>query len=74
MKRENAWLGVLRGRLCGEILRKHDASRILFATDTPWSDPAAEIAFIRSLGLSREASENILYRNAESLLGISAGT
>ena len=62
------------GQLCGEILRKHDASRILFATDTPWSDPAAEIAFIRSLGLSREASENILYRNAESLLGISAGT
>ena len=62
------------GHLCGEILRKHDASRILFATDTPWSDPAAEIAFIRSLGLSEEVTEDILYRNAESLLGISAGT
>ena len=62
------------GQLCGEILRKHEASRILFATDTPWSDPAAEIAFVRSLRLSEEITEDILYRNAESLLGISAGT
>lgn len=62
------------GQLCGEILRKHEASRILFATDTPWSHPAAEIAFVRSLGLSVEATEGILYRNAEILLSSCAGT
>lgn len=61
------------GKLCGDILRKHDPNRILFATDTPWSDPAAEIAFVRSLGLSEEDTERILYMNAETLLESCAG-
>ncbi len=61
--RSAAW-----GALCGDILRKHDPSRILFATDTPWSDPAAEIAFVRSAGLSDEITENILHGNAELLI------
>lgn len=56
------------GSLCGDILRRHDPDRILFATDTPWSDPAAEIAFVRSLGLSDEITENILRGNAERLI------
>lgn len=56
------------GALCGEILRRHDPSRVLFATDTPWSDPAAEIAFVRSLALPEEQTDAILHGNAESLL------
>lgn len=56
------------GQLCGDILRAHNPERILFATDTPWSDPAAEIAFVRSAGLSEEITEDILHRNAERLL------
>lgn len=56
------------GALCAEILRKHDPARILFATDTPWSDPAAEIAFVRSLALPEEQTEGILHGNAERLL------
>lgn len=56
------------GQLCGDILRHHDPDRILFATDTPWSDPAAEIAFVLSAGLPEEETENILHRNAETLL------
>ena len=56
------------GAMCSEILRKHTPSRILFATDTPWSDPAAEIAFVRSLGLTQEETEQILHGNAEKLL------
>lgn len=57
------------GALCAEILRKHDRTRVLFATDTPWSDPAAEIAFVRSLALSEEETEGILHGNAERLIG-----
>ena len=56
------------GALCGEILRRHDPARILFATDTPWSDPAAEIAFVRSLGLSEEITDSILGGNAQRLV------
>lgn len=56
------------GALCADILRRHDPSRILFATDTPWSDPAAEIAFVRDVALSEEATEMILHENAERLI------
>lgn len=56
------------GELCADILRRHDPSRILFATDTPWSDPAAEIAFVRNVVLSEEATEMILHENAERLI------
>lgn len=61
------------GALCAEILRKHDHSRVLFATDTPWSEPAAEIAFVRSLALSEEETEGILHGNAERLIGSCLG-
>lgn len=57
-----------RGKLCADILRAHDPSRILFATDTPWSDPAAEIAFVLGAGLSEEDTQKILHGNAERLL------
>lgn len=56
------------GALCGEILHRHDPARVLFATDTPWSDPAAEIAFVRSLGLSEEITDGILGGNAQALV------
>ena len=56
------------GQACEDILRAHDPSRILFATDTPWSDPASEIAFVRGIGLSEENVEKILHVNAEILL------
>lgn len=50
------------------ILKNHDDTRILFGTDTPWSDPAREIAFVENAGLSPRAVENIFYRNAARLL------
>ena len=56
------------GALCADILRKHAPDRILFATDTPWSDPAAEISFAESLGISDEGIRKILSGNAEKLL------
>jgi predicted TIM-barrel fold metal-dependent hydrolase len=56
------------GELCAEILRAHDPKRILFATDTPWSDPAAELRFVKELCLSEEETVDVLWRNAERLL------
>ena len=57
-----------KGQLCADILRAHDPSRILFATDTPWSDPAEELDFVRNAGLSEEMVDRILHVNAENLL------
>ena len=52
------------------IYEKHDKSKILFATDSPWSDAKQGIAWIKSLGLSVEETEAILSGNARQLLGI----
>ena len=51
------------------ILKNHPADRLLFATDTPWSDPTEEIAFLESAGLERDRLEGIYYKNALQLLG-----
>ncbi len=61
--RSAAW-----GDACAEILRRHDPSRLLFATDTPWSHPAEELAFVRRVGLADDTVEAILHGNAERLL------
>ncbi|MBO4278043.1 MAG: amidohydrolase family protein [Clostridia bacterium] len=51
------------------ILRRHDPERLLFGTDTPWSDASAEVEFVESSGLTPDALEKIFYRNALALLG-----
>ena len=52
------------------ILHEHDEEKILFGTDTPWSDPAAEIAFLERAGLSDRALSRIFFENAANLLAI----
>lgn len=52
------------------ILREHSADRILFGTDTPWSVPSMEIAFLESSGLPPKALESIYEKNAKKLLQI----
>ena len=56
------------GALCADILRSHDPARILFATDTPWSDTVSEIRFVANLNVSHETQEGIFGANAETLL------
>lgn len=53
-----------------KILREHSDERILFGTDTPWSFPKQEVAFVENAGLSERARENIFHRNAKRLLAI----
>ena len=53
-----------------KILDKHDSDKILFATDSPWSDMAKGIDWIKKLSLPQSVEEDILSGNAKRLLGI----
>ena len=52
------------------IVKNHGSEKILFGTDSPWSDSGKEREFLTTLPLADEEKENILHRNAEKLLGI----
>ena len=52
-----------------KILETHDENRILFATDTPWTKPSEEIAFLENAPVSSEKKEKIFSKNALALLG-----
>ncbi len=45
----------------------YGADHVLFGTDYPMWNPAEEMQFLLSLGLSEEEYENILWKNAEKL-------
>lgn len=51
-----------------EIILKHGADKILFATDYPWSDGKEFIEIIKSYALSKEDTDKILFKNALALL------
>lgn len=50
------------------IILSHSPDRILFATDSPWSDQKEYIRLFRSLGFDEDTQEKILYKNALKLL------
>ena len=52
------------------IIRRHGAHKILFGTDCPWGNQKAYLEHIRSLPLTEEEKEQILWQNAADLLGI----
>lgn len=52
------------------IYQKHEKDKILFATDSPWSDMKKGIEWIKKLPITKEEKEAVFYRNAKSLLGI----
>lgn len=52
------------------IIRRHGADRVVFGSDWPLADPAAEIASIRSLGLEPAEERGILGGNLAQLLGL----
>ena len=55
-----------------KILEKHGSDKILFATDSPWSDMEKGIAWIRGLSLPQSVEEDIFSGNAKRLLGINS--
>ena len=58
----------INGRELGEAIRRHGADKVLFGTDSPWSDPVQQMEYIRSLELSEEDKRLVLGENARRLL------
>ena len=54
------------------LVRRHGADRVVYGSDWPMADPAAEIAAIRDLGLTDDEVDGILGGNAARLLGLAA--
>jgi len=52
-----------------KILKKHDHNKILFATDSPWSDAARDIRAVGTLPVELRTKEAIFSGNARKLLG-----
>ena len=55
---------------CREIILRHGADKILFASDSPWADQKDYVEIIKSLNLGKEAEEQIFHLNAEKILGL----
>ena len=53
-----------------KILKKHGAGKILFATDSPWSEAKIGIEYIKNLPINEEEKKQILSENAIKLLNI----
>ena len=53
-----------------EIVHAHGAGRVLFGSDGPWTDAAAEMAWLRRLPLAEGIAEAILGGSAERLLHV----
>jgi len=52
------------------MVRNHGVGKVLFGTDSPWRDQAAEIEKINSLGLTEQERNQIFFENAIRLLGL----
>ena len=50
------------------IVRAFGSSRVLFGTDSPWSDQEQSLRFIKKLPLSQQELDDILSANAERLI------
>ena len=52
------------------ILDRHGKDRMLFGSDSPWSDIKGDVEIIKSFSLKKDEEERIFSRNARELLGI----
>ena len=50
------------------MVRSHGVGRVMFGSDSPWADQAAELDRIRSLGWTKPELNKILFANAARLL------
>ena len=52
-----------------KFIDKHGDDKILFASDSPWSDIKADVQRLKSFNLGDKTLEKIFYKNALKLLG-----
>lgn len=62
--------GIIGDAIFLNILKKHGADKILFATDSPWSGQAESLAHIRRLVTDQGERDKILGQNAQKLIRI----
>lgn len=55
------------------LIRDHGVTRVLFGSDGPWTDAAAEVEHLRALGLTPDEQEAVFSGNALRLLGETQG-
>ncbi len=51
------------------MVRNHGTDRVLFATDSPWTDQKEAVEHISKMAFTQEEKDRILYENAINLLG-----
>lgn len=52
------------------MITRHGEDKILFASDSPWSDIKTDVDILRSFDISNTTKEKIFYENAKALLKI----
>ncbi|MBE6667970.1 MAG: amidohydrolase [Ruminococcaceae bacterium] len=53
-----------------KLLKLHGEDRILFASDSPWSDIDGDVKILKSFELGKETEDKLFCQNAKRLLGI----
>lgn len=56
-----------REQFC-RIVNNHGSDKILFATDSPWSDQREAVAWLKACNFSKEDEAKIFYQNAQKVL------
>ncbi len=51
-----------------KMIKKHGADKVLFATDSPWSDISGDVEILKGFNLGKETEEKIFYKNGLELL------
>lgn len=51
------------------MVRNHGIDRVLFATDSPWTNQRDAVEYISKMAFTSEEKEKIFYKNALNLLG-----
>ncbi|MDR0975133.1 MAG: amidohydrolase family protein [Ruminococcus sp.] len=54
------------------MIKKHGSARVLFGSDFPWKAPEAIVTKLKTLNLSESDLNNILYKNALTVLGVNS--
>lgn len=54
----------------GKIIERHPADRILFGTDSPWTDQSRTLQLVKKAFPDPESQRMVLRENAERLLGL----
>ena len=63
------------GTFLERFLKEHPTERLLFASDSPWTDQGEELQFLLQLPFLTESDkEKICFSNAAGLLGLESGT